>query len=114
MTASYFKQVMKLFGRKDRYAGKDAIAPESDWETLLISGIVVAVLIAVGSAYMFFEINNEHIFEKKSPSSPPEIIIDRARVENVIKNFEEKARRFDELSRQAPKATDPSSATPVR
>lgn len=114
MKSFNFKQLLKFVGRKDSYARKETITASRDWKVILVSAIMAAVFVAIVSAYLFFEIDNERIFQKRlSPSSPP-ITIDRERVEKVIGYFEEKAGQFDALSREAPRVADPSIPPSVR
>ncbi|MBI5004894.1 MAG: hypothetical protein HZC04_01775 [Candidatus Lloydbacteria bacterium] len=108
MKSFNFKQLLKFVGRKDSYERKEVIPASRDWKVLLVSAIVGTVFVAIGSAYLFFEIDNERIFQNRRPPSSLPVVIDRERMEKAIGYFEEKTRQFEALSREAPKVADPS------
>jgi len=114
MMSFNFRQLLNFHERENSYESKEIITALRDWKALLISVVVIAILVIIGSAYLFFEIDNEHIFQNKLPPASSPIIIDRELVGKVINSFEEKTRRFDELSRQAPEIIDPSIPVSVR
>ena len=114
MTFFLFTLWSEFAERKNIFARKEIINASNDWKVLLISCAAIMAIVSAGNAYLFSQINNERLFQTKSKAPPVAIMIDKVRLERVIKEFETKAERFDELSRQAPEVADPSILVPVR
>lgn len=114
MTFFLFKLWSEFARRKDAFARSEIITALRDWKALLISGTAIMVLVAAGNASLYFKINKEELFEGERKTSPVAVVIDQEELRQVIKEFKERAGRFDKLSQQAPKVTDPSIPVPVR
>ena len=100
-----------LARRKDTLERKEIITALRDWKILLIFSMAIMVVVAAGNAYLYFKINNEQLFQGEAKAPSTAVTIDRESLERVIKEFKEKAGRFDGLSRQAPQVNDPSIIT---
>lgn len=114
MTFFLFTLWSEFDGRKNIFARKEIITALRDWKMLLISSVIIMVVVAFVNAYLFFQINNEQLFQAGLKEPPVAIGIDKERLERAIKEFEIKAERFDALSREAPKVADPSVYVSVR
>ncbi len=102
----------KITQKISKARGKDKlkmqISPYRDWGIFLAIFFILLVVIAVASAYLFLQINNEEIFTKERALEEEIEMLDLEMLKNKIEFFDVRDENFNNLLKQKPDIVDPS------
>mgnify|MGYP007080468640 CR=1 FL=1 len=97
----------KNFKRKHRLV-RGAHGVQRDWQLMLIFFVVIALLLAGFSGYIFWKINEGEIFSVQVDSAYSDELIDRKLFEEVVEKLDQRYTKRIELGVQKISVPDPS------
>lgn len=107
--ARRLKKLIRTIARIfDRDPLKACLYPYRDWFVMLGIALVLIVVIAGTHYYVFVRINAADIFQADVSEIAEEQTLDRVRLENTIRSYQQKQIRFEQLRERGPEAIDPA------
>ncbi|MFA5934141.1 MAG: hypothetical protein WC795_02900 [Candidatus Paceibacterota bacterium] len=102
---SFFKQQNSFFVKKDELS---FVQQEKHWRLIIIYMFVGGISVGIFSAYLFWEINNDGIFQADTSTTSYTEPINRDKLNNVLDYFDQKNKKSAAILANPPKVVDPS------
>jgi flagellar basal body-associated protein FliL len=103
------KKIFKRFTQlRDNDKLKMEITPRKDWQLLVVFFVVLAVIVAATSFYIFVHIENDEIFLAKGEDRPALKVFNAAKLKNIIQTLRSREEDLANLKANRPHVVDPS------
>jgi len=88
-------------------------SPQTDWIITVIGLVVILLILLTWSWRLFVSVNNGTYFDFAPTEKSSKSVIDEDKLERVVEKFEDRAKRFDQLTNGMALTTSSSSTNMV-
>jgi len=103
----FINKIKKYFNRHKNFNPK-IINPNKHWTIILFSFFILTLSLIVFSLYLLIQIKNDNFLQKDQPKNSNQNSMDEELFNRVVKYFENKAQKTEEIKSSAVSIHDPS------